>query len=780
MKKNLIEKINTQLEIEIIQHVPQINISKEEEQSAVYKKKENDEILIQQKFKVYILRSLLNKKDKKYKRSFLNFWKNKINQENKRLNLEKVSYEEKKLNEEEEEKIDKEKSEKEKIQEKRKEINENIKIKQDKMKSKENQDKKNKKEDLKLSEEKEKHSLNESIGKNKVQKITENGFKEEIPSVITEKEMQKKSEEIKHKKQYKEKDNIISTQKEIVSSKENKEDVKKINKTEKNLKQELNNLQQNLQTSQILIEKRDEKEKKKEEKNIPKKQKLIDKEEKVNEVKSEETTEEKIKKEQTKEEGEKKENIKRKEEEEFEDVEYEEVKTITRIIKIERERIKDSEYREKEDIKLKKDIKNKEEKGSQTERKKKRKKIKKEQKNLPEIIDDIFNKRDKKILFNGLRWISRIKALKILTRNIPIYYEDHNLSKYFLLWRKNTAFDTMNKTKKIQQFYKNYLEIKKNKKENNKYDLLKNILQRKQKEEELDLLCALKRWRKNNKLMILKKPSEKITRTIKNYLLKKEKKSNPLKISQLVSEEFKPIYKSIGKYYFDESIEIDDKEKEDDKITINKPQYIDSETQMDLKIDYVETGVQYDIEIERIVDKFQKQLKDNQHYSSDIRQIDDNSKKLIHDIPIVYSFQWYKPIMNESFQIIKREIPKDYNENSMKRKLVPRVIMRKIFNKWKYINKLIEKKENIETINQKEISTNIDDIEGKIGKKDIFKKKEMKIANQEEYEILGKERKKKKKEIKLKIENQEEYEIIGEEIKEEKITKERKKKKKRN
>ena len=52
---------------------------------------------------------------------------------------------------------------------------------------------------------------------------------------------------------------------------------------------------------------------------------------------------------------------------------------------------------------------------------------------------------------------------------------------------------------------------------------------------------------------------------------------------------------------------------------------------MDLKIDYVETGVQYDIEIERIVDKFQKQLKDNQHYSSDIRQIDDNSKKLIHD-----------------------------------------------------------------------------------------------------------------------------------------------------
>ena len=142
------------------------------------------------------------------------------------------------------------------------------------MKSKENQDKKNKKEDLKLSEEKEKHSLNESIGKNKVQKITENGFKEEIPSVITEKEMQKKSEEIKHKKQYKEKDNIISTQKEIVSSKENKEDVKKINKTEKNLKQELNNLQQNLQTSQILIEKRDEKEKKKRGKKYTKKKKI--------------------------------------------------------------------------------------------------------------------------------------------------------------------------------------------------------------------------------------------------------------------------------------------------------------------------------------------------------------------------------------------------------------------------------------------------------------------------------------------------------------------------
>jgi hypothetical protein len=218
--------------------------------------------------------------------------------------------------------------------------------------------------------------------------------------------------------------------------------------------------------------------------------------------------------------------------------------------------------------------------------------------NLYNKLVNIFDKKNKKKLINRLIWISRIKSLKILTRNIPIYYEDYNLSKYLSLWREKTSFDTMNKTKKIQKFYKNYLGIKKIKEKDNINDLLKNILHRKQKREELDLLSSLKRWRKNNKLIILEKPSEKITRVIKNYLLKKKK--NDFKVSQIISEEFKPIYKSIQKEYFE-------KEKKNDKIKITKPQFVDSETQIDLNIIYNETGVQYDID--KIIENFEKQFK---------------------------------------------------------------------------------------------------------------------------------------------------------------------------
>ena len=269
--------------------------------------------------------------------------------------------------------------------------------------------------------------------------------------------------------------------------------------------------------------------------------------------------------------------------------------------------------------------------------------------NLYNKLVNIFDKKNKKKLINRLIWISRIKSLKILTRNIPIYYEDYNLSKYLSLWREKTSFDTMNKTKKIQKFYKNYLGIKKIKEKDNINDLLKNILHRKQKREELDLLSSLKRWRKNNKLIILEKPSEKITRVIKNYLLKK-KKNNDFKVSQIISEEFKPIYKSIQKEYFE-------KEKKNDKIKITKPQFVDSETQIDLNIIYNETGVQYDID--KIIENFEKQFKD---IKNDNCQFNNNSKQLINDINIISSFNDKKKILNESFEILQREI----NDNKSK------------------------------------------------------------------------------------------------------------------
>ena len=84
-------------------------------------------------------------------------------------------------------------------------------------------------------------------------------------------------------------------------------------------------------------------------------------------------------------------------------------------------------------------------------------------KTLIKIINSVISKIYKTKLINRLIWITRIKTLKILIRNISIYYEDSNLFHYFNLWREKSSFEMLKKTKKIQKYYKYYLGIKKKK-----------------------------------------------------------------------------------------------------------------------------------------------------------------------------------------------------------------------------------------------------------------------------------------------------------------------------
>ena len=198
-------------------------------------------------------------------------------------------------------------------------------------------------------------------------------------------------------------------------------------------------------------------------------------------------------------------------------------------------------------------------------------------KTLIKIINSVISKIYKTKLINRLIWITRIKTLKILIRNISIYYEDSNLFHYFNLWREKSSFEMLKKTKKIQKYYKYYLGIKK---KNEKYymsNLLKNILQKKQKREELNLLSGLKRWKKNYILSSLAEPCNKITHKIKNYLLKKKNFFPKYEIEQIFSEEIKPLNNKINKdnYYKNEN-ELNEKER-NNKI-INKLQFINSET----------------------------------------------------------------------------------------------------------------------------------------------------------------------------------------------------------
>ena len=200
---------------------------------------------------------------------------------------------------------------------------------------------------------------------------------------------------------------------------------------------------------------------------------------------------------------------------------------------------------------------------------------------LIEKINSIISKNYKKKLINRLIWISRIKTLKILIRNMSVYFEDSNLIHYFNIWREKSSFEMIKKTKKIQKYFKYYFSIKKNNKKIYMINLLKNILQKKQKREELNILSSLKRWKKNCVLSSLENPGNRINHVIKKYLLKKKNKSPKYEIEQIFTEEVKPSYNKINKdYYYNNEIKLNEKDKKNN----NKPQFIDSETQIDINM----------------------------------------------------------------------------------------------------------------------------------------------------------------------------------------------------
>ena len=306
-----------------------------------------------------------------------------------------------------------------------------------------------------------------------------------------------------------------------------------------------------------------------------------------------------------------------------------------------------------------------------------------------ETIGSIISKIYKNKLINRLIWISRIKTLKILIRNMSVYFEDSNLLHYFNIWRENSSFEMIKKTKKIQKYFKYYFGIKKNNEKNYLINLLKNILQKKQKREELNILSALKRWKKNCILSSLENPGNKINHIIRKYLLKKKNKSPKYEIEQIFSEEVKPSYNTINKDYYINEMKLNKKEKNNN--IINKPKFIDSETQIDLNM--INPGYE---------------LQNKKFFINNIpkKNTNNENEELLNEMTLLNSNQQKKQLINKYyFENLNENFSKNKNENNCE------------------FDKFVLNKENIKKIKNKnyKINSYYFKLDGKFKNKNLSK-----------------------------------------------------------
>ncbi len=272
---------------------------------------------------------------------------------------------------------------------------------------------------------------------------------------------------------------------------------------------------------------------------------------------------------------------------------------------------------------------------------------------------------------------------------MSVYFEYSNLLNYFNIWRENSSFEMIKKTKKIQKYFKYYFGIKKNNEKNYLINLLKNILQKKQKREELNILSALKRWKKNCILSSLENPGNKINHIIRKYLLKKKNKSPKYEIEQIFSEEVKPSYNTINKDYYINEMKLNKKEKNNN--IINKPKFIDSETQIDLNM--INPGYE---------------LQNKKFFINNIpkKNINNENEELLNEMTLLNSNQQKKQLINKYyFENLNENFSKNKNENNCE------------------FDKFVLNKENIKKIKNKnyKINSYYFKLDGKFKNKNLSK-----------------------------------------------------------
>ena len=137
-------------------------------------------------------------------------------------------------------------------------------------------------------------------------------------------------------------------------------------------------------------------------------------------------------------------------------------------------------------------------------------------------LEDIYIKRPYNILRNGLKTISRQKAILKVQPKIKNSLEKHFIPKYLNKWKNNTYDVSVKNIETITTWLKKKKNIKKEKDNIKKNDFLTKQIKKIQKDKEIALRIPFSLWARKVRMEKMGKAVNRIQNAFRNYILKKE------------------------------------------------------------------------------------------------------------------------------------------------------------------------------------------------------------------------------------------------------------------
>ncbi len=120
-----------------------------------------------------------------------------------------------------------------------------------------------------------------------------------------------------------------------------------------------------------------------------------------------------------------------------------------------------------------------------------------------------------------MKWLMRIKALKILFREISETLNGYYYPIYFSRWKERTSKDTFTKIVNIQKNYKKYLKYKSNSNNINIDKFLRKYLHKLQNDKEMLQIISLRNWKRKSYTLRIIYQLIKIQKQVRLYIKNK-------------------------------------------------------------------------------------------------------------------------------------------------------------------------------------------------------------------------------------------------------------------
>ena len=140
---------------------------------------------------------------------------------------------------------------------------------------------------------------------------------------------------------------------------------------------------------------------------------------------------------------------------------------------------------------------------------------------LYKVLTKLYIKKPRYKLINAMKWLMRIKALKILFREISETLNGYYYPIYFSRWKERTAKDTFTKIVNIQKNYKKYLKYKSNSRNIDIEKFLRKYLHKLQNDKEMMEIISLRNWKRKTYTLRLIYQLIKIQKNVRLYIKNK-------------------------------------------------------------------------------------------------------------------------------------------------------------------------------------------------------------------------------------------------------------------